>query len=164
MSSILGNTDYVVAIAFLIFIGILLYAGVPKLIGGMLDQRADKIRSDLDEARKLREEAQSLLASYERKQKDVQAQAERIVTNAKEEAQQAAADAKDDLERSIARRLQAAEDQIASAEASAVAEVRNKAVSVAIEAARQVTAGSMSAKASGDLIDAAIADVDAKLH
>ena len=86
----LRNTDFVVLIAFLLFVGILVYLKVPGLLMGMLDKRAEGIKTELDEARALREEAQTLLASYERKQKEVQAQADRIVAAAKEEAVAAA--------------------------------------------------------------------------
>lgn len=160
----LNNTDYVVAIAFVIFIGILLYFKVPSMLGKMLDQRAERIRDDLDEAKKLREEAQSLLASFERKQKDVEVQARKIVDTAKAEAEAAAEQAKVDLEKTVARRLQAAEDQIAAAEAGAVGEIRDRAVAVATEAARAVVAKNLAATDANGLIDAAIADVGAKLH
>lgn len=160
----LNNTDIVVTIAFVIFIGILLYVGVPGMVGKMLDQRATRIRGELDEAKKLREEAQSLLASFERKQKEVEAQAKKIVETARSEAEAAAADARDDLKRAVARRLQAAEDQIAAAEAAAVGEVRNRAVAVATEAARAVIARDLSSSDADRLIDDAIADVGAKLH
>jgi F-type H+-transporting ATPase subunit b len=160
----LGNTDFVVTIAFLIFVGVLMYLKVPGMVGGMLDKRAEGIQSELDEARALREEAQSILAGYERKQKEVAEQAELIVANAKSEAQAAAEQAKEDIKSSIARRLQAAEDQITSAKMSAVKEVRDTAVSVAVAAASDVIASGMSAKDAGSLIDAAIADVGDKLH
>lgn len=160
----LGNTDFVVAIAFFIFLGVLIYLKVPGMVGGMLDKRAEGIQSELDEARALREEAQSILAGYERKQKEVAEQAELIVANAKSEAQAAADQAKEDIKTSIARRLKAAEDQITSAQASAVKEVRDTAVTVAIAAASDVIAKGMSAKDSGSLIDAAIAEVGDKLH
>ncbi len=160
----LNNTDYVVAIAFVIFIGVLLYFGVPKLVGGMLDDRATKIKSDIDEARALREDAQSLLAQYERKHEEVKAQADRIVSQAREEAQLAAEEAKAELERNIVRRVQTAEDQIAAAEAKATNEVRDRAVSVAIAAASQVIGSKLSAKDSGSLIDDAISEVGDKLH
>ncbi len=160
----LGNTDFVVSIAFLIFVGILLYYKVPSLVAGMLDKRADSIKSELDEAKALREEAQSLLASYERKQKEVQEQADRIVASAKEEATNAAAAAKDDIAASITRRLATAEEQIASAQASAVKDVRDQAISVAVGAAKDVMAKQMDAKAAGSLIDDAIATVGEKLH
>ena len=160
----LGNTDFVVLLAFLLFVAVLIYLGVPKLLAGMLDKRAEGIQSELDEARSLREEAQSILAEYERKQKEVQSQADKIVANANEEAKAVAAKAKEDLKASIARRLQAAEDQIASAEASAIKEVKDTAVSVAIQAANEVIAKGMTAKDAGSLIDAAIKDVGAKLN
>ncbi len=160
----LFNTDFVVLIAFLLFIGVLVYLKVPGLLGGMLDKRAETIRSELDEAKKLREEAQTVLAGYERKQKEVAEQAERIVENAKKEAQAAAEQAKEDLKVNIARRLQAAEDQIASAEASAVKEVRDRAISVAIAAASEVVASKSAAEDQAKLIDDSIAEVQAKLH
>ncbi|HBS51328.1 MAG TPA: ATP F0F1 synthase subunit B [Rhodobacteraceae bacterium] len=160
----LGNTDFIVLIAFLVFIGILVYFKVPTLVAGMLDKRAEGIKSELDEARALREEAQSLLASYERKQKEVQDQADRIVTRAREDAAAAAEQAKEDLKKSIARRMAAAEDQIASAEASAVKEVRDKAIVIAVAAARDVIAKQMTATEANKLIDDSIAQVDAKLH
>jgi F-type H+-transporting ATPase subunit b len=160
----LGNTDFVVLIAFLVFVGILLYFKVPAKIGSMLDGRAAQIKADLDEARALREEARAVLASYERKQKDVQDQSERIVAAAKEEALAAAKAAKDELKVSIARRLAAATDQIASAEAAAIRQVREEAVSVAVAAAGDVLAKGMTAEAAAASVDAAIAQVAAKLH
>jgi F-type H+-transporting ATPase subunit b len=160
----LQNSNFVVLVAFILFIAVLLYFKVPTLLGGMLDKRAAGIKSELDEARALREEAQTMLASYERKQKEVQEQADRIVAHAKEEAAAAAAKAKEDLKVSIARRLKAAEEQIASAEAGAVREVRDSAVTIAIAAAKQVIAEQLSAKEANKLIDDSIKDVEAKLH
>jgi F-type H+-transporting ATPase subunit b len=160
----LKNTNFIVTLGFLLFIAVLLYFKVPSILAGMLDKRADDIKSELDEARALREEAQTVLASYERKQKEVQEQAARIVEHAKSEAQAAADQAKSDLEASIARRLAAAEDQIASAEAAAVKEVRDQAIGFAISAARDVIAQQMTAAQANKLIDAGITEVDAKLH
>lgn len=160
----LWNSNFVVLLAFLLFIGILLKAKVPAKLGGMLDARATQIKAELDEARALREEARALLASYEKKQKEVQEQSERIVASAKEEAMAAAAQAKEDLKVSIARRVAAAEDQIASAEASALRQVREKAISVAIAAASEVLAKQSSAESAAASIDDAIAQVEAKLH
>lgn len=160
----LANTDFVVTLGFITFIAVLVYFKVPGLIAGMLDKRADTIRAELEEARKLREDAQAILASYERKQKEVKEQADRIVAQAKDEADAAAAQAKEDLKKSIARRLAAAEDQIASAQASAVREVRDRAVAVATAAARDVIAKQMTVADGNKLIDEAIATVDAKLH
>ncbi|WP_306112914.1 MULTISPECIES: F0F1 ATP synthase subunit B [unclassified Roseovarius] len=160
----LANTNFVVLVAFLLFVGVLLYLKVPSLLGGMLDKRAEGIAAELEEARALREEAQTLLAGYERKQKEVQDQAERIIAHAKEEATAAAEQAKEDLKVSIARRMAAAEDQIASAESSALKEVRDRAVAIAIGAAKDVIAKQMTAAESNKLIDSAIDEVDAKLH
>ena len=160
----LANTDFVVLISFLLFLGVLFYFKVPGIIGGMLDKRAEQIKADLDEARALREEAQTILATYERKQKDVQAQADKIVAAAKEEAARAAEQAKQDLQSSIARRVAAAEDQIVSAQAAAVREVRDQAITVAVSTAREVIAKGLTAQKSNALIEDAIKDVDAKLH
>jgi F-type H+-transporting ATPase subunit b len=160
----LTNTNFIVLIAFLIFLGILVYYKVPGMIGDMLDKRAAQIRADLEEARSLREEAQRLLASYQRKQDEVKAQADRIVVHARQEAEEAAAAAKADLARTIERRLRAAEDQIASAEASALKEVKDRAATIAVAAAGDVIAKAMTAKDTGRLIDDAIATVEAKLH
>lgn len=160
----LRNTNFVVLIAFLVFIGILLWAKVPAKLGGMLDARAAQIKAELDEAKALREEARALLSSYEKKQKEVQEQSERIVAHAKEEALAAAKQAKEDLKASIARRVAAAEDQIASAEAGALRQVREKAVSVAIAAATDILAKQTTADAAAASIDDAIAQVEAKLH
>ncbi|MBO6866347.1 MAG: F0F1 ATP synthase subunit B [Pseudomonadota bacterium] len=160
----LRNTDFVVLISFLIFLGVLVYFKVPGMLGKLLDQRAEGIKKDLDEARALREEAQNLLASYERKQQEVKEQAERIVAQAKVDAEATAAQAKADLETSVARRLAAAEDQIASAEASAVKEVRNAAITVAVKAAEDIVSKNTAAKDQAKLIDDAIATVGSKLH
>lgn len=162
--SFFGNSDLMVALSTTLFIALLVHLRVPGKIGAMLDARADKIRKELEDARRLREEAQTLLASYERKQKEVEDQAQQIVANAKAEAEHAAEQAKADLETSIARRLKAAGDQIASAEASAVKEVRDRAIAVAVAAAGEVIAKNMTSKDSGALIDQAIEDVGAKLH
>ena len=160
----LNNTNFVVLIAFVIFIALLVYLKVPGKLGAMLDARAVSIKSELDEARSLREEAQTILASYERKQREVAEQAEHIVTAARKEAENAAAQSREDLKVSIERRLQAAIDQIASAEKSAVKEVKDTAVSVAVAAAGSVIADSLGADDANAMIDASIKDVAAKLH
>lgn len=160
----LRNTDFVVTLGFLLFIGILVYFKVPALITGMLDKRAETISAELAEARKLREDAQAILASYERKQRDMREQADRIVAQARDDAAAAAVVAKEDLQKSIARRLAAAEEQIAAAEASAIRDVRDRAIGIAVAAAREVIAKQMTAADGNKLIDEAIATVDAKLH
>ena len=160
----LQNTNFVVLIAFIAFVGILIYMKVPAKLTGMLDARAATIKAELDEARSLREEAKSILATYERRQKEVQEQADRIVSSAREEALSAAAQAKEDLKASIARRLASATDQIASAEAAAIRQVREQAVSVAVAAAGDVLSKQMTAEAASASIDDAIAQVEARLH
>lgn len=160
----LGNTDFVVLLAFLLFVGTLIYFKVPRMLIGMLDKRADNIRAELNEAKALREEAQTLLASYERKQREVQDQSQRIVAQAREEAAAAAEQAKVDLEKSIVRRLAAAEEQIASAETAAIREVRDRAISVAVAAAGDVIAKKLGAADGNKLIDDAVAQVGTKLH
>ena len=160
----LENSNFVVMIAFILFIAVLTYLKVPGKIGELLDKRAEGIKSELDEARALREEAQALLASYERQHKDVQEQADRIVAQAKAEATAASEQAREDLKKSIARRMQAAEDRIASAEAGAVREVRDRAAAIAVAAAREVIAKQMTATEANKLIDEGIQTVDSKLH
>ena len=160
----LNNTNIVVGIGFVIFVGILLYFRVPAMLMKMLDSRAVKIRTDLDEARALREEAQSLLASFERRQKEVAVQAEEIVAAARHEAEAAAEVAKEDIRKSVARRMQTATEQIEAAEQAAVRQIRDRAVAVAIAAAGDVMKGKIKADDANALIDVSIKDVGAKLH
>jgi F-type H+-transporting ATPase subunit b len=160
----LHNTNFVVLLAFIVFVGILLKVKAPAKIAAMLDARAAQIRADLAEARALRDEARSLLSSYEKKQKEVQEQSERIIASAKEEAMAAAKQAKADLKASIARRMIAAEEQIVSAQAAAVRQVREQAVMVAVAAAGDLLAKQMTAESTSASIDAAIAQVAAKMH
>ncbi|MEY3004187.1 MAG: hypothetical protein RLZZ491_1363 [Pseudomonadota bacterium] len=160
----LFNTDFVVLIGFIVFVSVLFFFNVPAMLGGLLDKRAESIRADLDEARALRDEAQMLLASYERKSREVAEQAERIVAQAKADAEAAAVEARAALERSIARRVQAAEDQLQSAETKAVRSVRDRAIEVAIAAAAETIAKQMAAADANKMIDAAIGEVERRLH
>lgn len=160
----LYNTNFVVLLSFLAFIAVLVYLRVPGRLAKMLDGRAARIRRDLDEARALREEAQTVLASYERRQKDVQEQAARIIETARIEAEAAAAKAKEDLRVAIERRLAAADEQIESAKAGAVKEVRDRAVAVAVAVARDEIARKMTDHAGNKLVDSAIREVKSKLR
>ncbi|KQI68325.1 ATP F0F1 synthase subunit B [Loktanella sp. 3ANDIMAR09] len=160
----LANTDFVVTLGFLLFIAILLYFKVPGKVSEMLDSRAVSIQSDLDEARALREEAQTLLASYERKQKEVQEQADRIVANARQEAERSAEAAKAEIASNIERRLAGAEDQLAAARAAAIRDVRDQAIMVAVAASKDVIAKNLDAKRTNALIDESIETVKAKMH
>ena len=160
----LRNTDFIVLLAFLVFVGILLYYKVPSAVGKLLDKRADGIRADIDEARRLRDEAQEIYASYERRQREVKGQADEIVANAQREARAQAEKAKVDLQHSIERRLAAAQDQIASAESDAVRAVRDRAVQVAVAAASEVLGRQMGAQDRMTGIDRAIDDVARHLN
>lgn len=160
----LRNSDFVVLIAFVIFIGVLVYFKVPGMLGKMLDDRADNVRSELETARALREEAQTILAEFERKQKDVQEESQRIVAQAKADAEAAAVQAKEDLQASIERRMKAAADQITSAEEAAVKEVRDRAVQVAVAAAADVVRQGITPADADALIGESLKVVEQKLH
>ncbi|MTH33890.1 F0F1 ATP synthase subunit B [Paracoccus limosus] len=160
----LHNTDFIVLLAFLLFIAVLVYFRVPQLVGGLLDKRAEGIRNDLAEARSLREEAQEIYASYERRQREVKTQAEEIVANAKREAVLEADKAKAALKLSIERRLKAAEEQIASAEGDAVRAVRDRAIQTAISAATEILGKQATSDQRSAGIDRAIADVERRLN
>ena len=160
----LQNTDFVVLLAFLVVIGLLLYFRVPSTITGLLDRRAEGIRRDLDEARAVREEAQTLLASFDRKRQEMTEQASRIVAQAREEAQRAADQARVDAARSVERRLASAQEQIAAAEAKAIREVRDQAITVAIAAAREVLESQLTTADRDRLVESSIATVGQKLH
>lgn len=160
----LRNTDFVVTLAFLLFVGFLVYFRVPQIVGGLLDKRAEGIRNDLAEARRLREEAQEIYASYERRQREVKTQADEIVANAKREAVLEAEKAKKALQLSIERRLKAAEEQIASAEGDAVRAVRDWAIQTAISAATEILGKQATAEQRAAGIDRAIDDVATRLN
>jgi F-type H+-transporting ATPase subunit b len=160
----LYNTDLIVLAAFIIFVGILVYAKVPAKITGFLDARGESVQAELSDARRLREEALELYASFERKQKEVKEQAARIVEKAKADAALAAEQAKAEIEASITRRLRAAEDQIASAEAAAVRDVRERATNIAIAAAGALIAQQMDNARADALVSKAIATAQNRLH
>ncbi len=151
------------AVGYFIFFGILIYIKVPKLLAKVLDGRIAKIQTDLNEAKQLREDAQALLAEYERKRKAAESEAEEIITAAKEESARMADEAKVALEELIVRRTKAVEDKIAQAEAQAIAEVRSRSAEVAVEAARVLLMEQMADK--GDaLIEDAIKDVGNRIN
>ncbi len=149
--------------ALIIFIGVLIYMKVPHKIVGGLDSKIDKIQADLDEAKQLREEAQALLAEYERKREEATNEAEEIIQAARQEATRLSEEAKISLQELIARRTKAVEEKIAQAETQAIAEVRARSADVAIEAARDLLTQQMSTK-DNDLIAKAIKDVGIKLN
>jgi len=161
---ILYNSTFVVGVSLALFLALLGYLGVHKIIFKWLDNRAADIRAQLDEAKKLREDAQETFADFERKQKSVDDQAKEIIEHAKTEAEAAAERAKAETARSVERGRKAADEQIARAEADAIKEGRDRAVSVAIAAAGEVLAQQLSEDRARQLVDDAIGAVGAKLH
>jgi len=133
-----ADTTFWVGVGFLIFIGILVWKKVPAMIAAALDDRAAKIRSDLDQAARLREDAQALYADYQRKQRDALKEAEEIVAHARAEAERMARQAEIDLRAQIERRKAMAEAKIAQAEQAAIKDVRAAAADLAISAARRI--------------------------
>lgn len=151
-------------VALVIFIGIVIYFKAPRMITKSLDDRATRISNELEEARRLREEAQQLLAEYQRKRREAEKEAEDIVAAAKREAEQLVKEAKARSEDYVVRRTQLAEQKIAQAERDAVNEVRSSAVDIAVAAAERLLAGRVDAKTSGDLFRRALDNVRTKLN
>lgn len=160
----LHSAEFWVYLSFFVFMGVLVYLKVPGLIAGALDKRADAIREELDEARRLREEAQSVLAEYERKQRDAEEEAAEIVALAKKEAKALAAETRERLKETLERRTKIAEEKIARAEEQASNEVRAMAVDVAIDVARNIIDKKMTPAASTKLIDQNIEELKTRLN
>lgn len=151
-------------IGLIIFFAVLAYFGVPGMIGKSLDARAEHIRNDLDEARRLRDEAQQLLAEYQRKRKEAEQEAQDIVTAAKREADMLLEEAKQKTDDYVGRRTTLAEQKIAQAERDAVAEVRGRAVDIAIEAAGKILGDQAGSAKDANLFKASLDEVKAKLN
>jgi F-type H+-transporting ATPase subunit b len=160
----LAMAEFWVAVAFVAFVAILVYYKVPKLIAKALDERAEAIRKDLDEARHLREEAQSLLADYQKKHRNVAQEAEAIIDLARREAEALAHETRVSLKQTLERRTKLAEDKIARAEAQAVDEVRASAVDVAVAAAEKILREKMAGSGGAALIDQSIRDLKGRLN
>lgn len=158
----MDNTFWAFA-ALVIFLGIAVYMKVPATIAKSLDARADKIKSDLDEARRLRDEAKALLTEYQNKRKEAEREAADIVASAKREADILRADAQAKSEDYVRRRTIVAEQKIAQAESDAVNAVRSSAVDLAIAASSKLLEG-RDAKANADLFKQALVDVKARLN
>ena len=161
---ILLEPELWVGVGFVMVVGLLLYVGVPKLVGGMLDARAAAIKSELDEARRLREEAHALLESYKQKAAGAEKEAEAIVVEARAEAERFAAESRAALQSLIERRAKGAQDKIAQAEAAALAEIRSMAADAATAAAEKLIVARMDAKRTGALIAESIKDLSSKLN
>jgi F-type H+-transporting ATPase subunit b len=134
------------------------------MVSGALDKRAERIRNELEEAKRLREEAQALLAEYQKKRKEAEQEAAEIVEIAKREAVALADEAKRKTEDYVARRTTMAEQKIAQAERDAVSEVRARAVDLAVEAARKVLGDKTDSKADADLFKKSVEEVKARLN
>lgn len=156
--------EFWVAISFVAFLLILLYYRVPRLIAKALDERAEAIRKELDEARRLREEAQKLLADYQKKHRNAGHEAEAIVEQARHEAEAFAHETRQGLKDTLERRTRQAEDKIARAEAQAVDEVRAAAVDMAMAAAEKILREKAAGAAGAGLIDQSIRDLKGRLN
>lgn len=161
---LLSHGEFWVGLAFLLFIGLLLVAKVPAMAAKALDARAEKIQGELDEARRLREEAQALLASIKTQREEAEKAAADMLANAAAEAKRMEAEAKLKLEDQVKRRAELAERKIASAEAAAVAEVKAAAVELAAGAAEAMLAGRLTKAKSDPLATSAIEQLGAKLQ
>jgi F-type H+-transporting ATPase subunit b len=158
------NAEFWVGVAFLLFVGLAIYMGVHRMILDALDQRSARIKAELDEALRLKQEAQKLLAAYQDKHNEAEREAEAIIASAKIEAERIAAEAKTKMEDFLARRSKMAETKIAQAEAQALAEVRAAAADAAVAAAERILAETTKGKVAEDLIAQGIRDVKAKLN
>jgi F-type H+-transporting ATPase subunit b len=156
--------EFWVAVAFVIFVAVLGYFRVHKLLLKGIDARRDRIKAELDEARRLKEEAQALLAQYQKKQQEAEQEAAGIIANAKVEAERLAAEAKVKMEDFVARRTKMAESKIGQAEAQALADVRAAAAEAAVAAAEAILTRTVKGKLADDLVAKGIADVERKLN
>ncbi|MBN9041822.1 MAG: ATP F0F1 synthase subunit B [Rhizobiales bacterium 62-47] len=160
----ISTAEFWVAIAFVILVGIFIYAGVPSAVAKALDRRADRIKDELNEARRLKDEAAALVADYRARRATAEREAQDIVAAAKSEAERIAADAKARLEDFVARRTKSAEGKIAQAEAQALADVRSAAAEAAIAAASQIMARTVTGSVADELLAKGIQDVRDRLN
>jgi F-type H+-transporting ATPase subunit b len=161
---LLAEPETWVAVAFLIFVAILLKAGVPNMLFKTLDDRSARIKAELDEALRLRKEAEEVLAEYKRRQDEAEKTAESIIHNASLEAERMAVEAAAKVEEFIARRTRMAENKIAQAEAQALADVRAAAADVAVAAAESILISTTRGAAAESLLSQGIADLKSKLN
>ncbi len=153
-----------VAIAFVILMVVFGYFGIHRTVLQALDKRGERIKAELDDARRLKEEAAKLLAEYKTKRASAEAEAEEIISNARAEAERIAVEAKVKMEDFVARRTKTAENKIALAEAQAVADVRSAAANAAVAAASTILSQSVKGPVADDLLAKGIAEVRAKLN
>ncbi len=160
----LDNPELWVGIGLLLFFGILILAGVPKLVATVLDSKAAKIQSELDEAARLRAEAEALLAQIRIEKAEAEAQAAEMLKTAENDARRLEAEAKVKLEESMARRQALAERRIEQAEAQATADVKAAAADLASKAAERILATRLAGQTTDPMLDAAIAQLGTRLN
>jgi F-type H+-transporting ATPase subunit b len=159
----LYEAEFWVAVAFVVFLLLIWRAGAHRSVFAALDARRDRIKAELDEARRLKEEAQSVLTEYQRKQREAEREAEAMLAQARTEANELAAEAKARMEEFVARRTRMAEAKIAQAEQQAIADVRAAAAEAAARAAETVLSETVKGKVADELIAAAIRDVKGRI-
>ncbi len=160
----MGSAEFWVAIAFLILMGVFGYFGVHRTILKALDNRSGRIKDELADARRLKEEAAKLVEEYRSRRAMAEREAQDIIANAKAEAERVAAETKAKMEDFVARRTKSAETKIALAEAQALADVRAAAADAAVAAAAQIMSQTVKGEAADSLLTKGIADVRAKLN
>jgi F-type H+-transporting ATPase subunit b len=158
------DAEFWVAVAFVVFLGALIYLGAHEMMVKYIDRRRDRIKAELDEALRLKEEAQALLAQYQRKQREAEQEAAAIIAGATAEAERMMAEAKTKMEEFIARRNKMAETKLAQAEAQAVADVRAAAAEAAVSAAEKILTQIVKGEVADRLIVKGIDDVKTKLN
>ena len=158
------EAEFWVAVAFVLLMGVFAYVGVHRTLLTALDHRAERIKAELDDASRLKDEAATLLAEYKTRRASAEREAEEIISSAKAEAERIAAEAKTKMEDFVARRTKTAESKIALAEAQAVADVRAAAANAAVTAASTVLSQSVKGSVADDLLAKGIAEVKAKLN
>lgn len=158
------EAEFWVAAAFIAFLAVLLYQGVPKLLAKSLDARGEAIKREIEEARKLKQEAEALLADYQKRRREADSEAAAIIDQAKREAEAISKETKASLSEMLERRTRQAEEKIARAEAQAMNDVRAAAVEAAIAAAERLVSGKLAnGSTAGALIEASIRDLKSKL-
>ncbi len=153
-----------VAVAFVVFVGVLAYYKAHKPLLRMLDDRSERIKAELDEARRLKDEAEALLASYRRKKEEVEQEAQAIIAGAKAEAERLARETAAKMEEFIGRRKEMAETKIAQAEAQALADVRAAAAEAAVAAAEKILSGTVKGNVAENLLTEGVAAIKSKLN
>lgn len=158
------DATFFALVALIIFLGVAAYAGTFKTMGAGLDARGARIAKDLDDAARLRKDAEALLAEYKQKRIDAEKEAAGIVAQARADAEEYAAETRRKLSESLERRTKQAEQKIAQAEALAIKDVRNAATELAVAAARSLVAEAVKGAKGADLIDTSITAVKARLN